>query len=402
MGIRISKRILFFLLFLSVAVSLVIAVLVSQVVVSSTGSEASYVGSEECKECHDKVYATWKMTLHAQVIQDVSKNPEAIKGDFKSSDDTRTFKKSDVAYTHGMQWKQRYIDKDWRIRPAQWNFETEKWAPYHEDKWKTIDWRKDCGYCHTTGFNKSKLTWEELGVGCEACHGPGSIHVENRKNKTQLKQGESPDIVNPAALPSLLAADLCGQCHTRGKSPDGKWSFPVDFKPGDDLSAKNFEPVPKDDEKAWWPNGTVKQHRQQWIEWKDTGHAKAGVGCSSCHDAHESKNKFQTKTSQNNLCLGCHPQVSTDAERGHAPVGGTLRQHSDCVGCHMSAVGKSAEVGDEHTHTFRMIAPMATIQLGGGDISKQPNSCSVCHPNIPVDALSQALAERLPLRSQRP
>jgi len=45
----------------------------------------------------------------------------------------------------------------------------------------------------------------------------------------------------------------------------------------------------------------------------------------------------------------------------------------------MSATGKSATVGDEHTHTFRVIPPQATIDLGEGDLAKQPNSCNLCH-----------------------
>ena len=371
-------------------------------VVGSAASDKTYVGSEKCKDCHDQIFAKWRQTPHANVIQEVKKNPDAIKGDFKTPDTARTFKKNEVVMTSGLIWKQRYITKDWKILPAQWNYETQKWAPYNVDKWKEEDWRSFCGYCHTTGYDSKKLAWKELNVGCEACHGPGSKHVENKEEKNELALGEPPDIINPASLTSDQAAMVCGQCHTRGTSPDGVFPFPVDYRPGDVLSAKNFTPVPYTDTKAWWPNKTVKQHRQQYIEWRVTKHAKAGVNCSVCHDAHVTRNKFQTKTSQNNLCLGCHPQISTDAERGHAPVGGTLRQHSDCVGCHMSAVGKSAEVGDEHTHTFRFIAPIATINLGGGDVKNQPNSCSVCHAGAPVDALQADFAERMPFRSSRP
>jgi hypothetical protein len=37
-----------------------------------------------------------------------------------------------VTFTHGVQWKQRYIDKDWHILPAQWNFEANAWTPTPE------------------------------------------------------------------------------------------------------------------------------------------------------------------------------------------------------------------------------------------------------------------------------
>ncbi|NIN83458.1 MAG: hypothetical protein GTO45_01705, partial [Candidatus Aminicenantes bacterium] len=43
-----------------------------------------------------------------------------------------------------------------------------------------------CGGCHVTGLkvNYDKdmdsfdSTWVDLGIGCEACHGPGSNHVK--------------------------------------------------------------------------------------------------------------------------------------------------------------------------------------------------------------------------------
>ena len=43
-----------------------------------------------------------------------------------------------------------------------------------------------CSECHSTGVRKRydpehdtyQTTWSEISVGCEACHGPGSLHVE--------------------------------------------------------------------------------------------------------------------------------------------------------------------------------------------------------------------------------
>lgn len=377
-----------FLLFMVLAF-LIIAVPYAWPQANLTG--ATYVGSAKCKECHDRIYAQWRKTQHARVIEDVRKNPQALQGDFTTPDPIRTFGKKDVAYRHGTQWKQRYITKDWKILPAQWNFDTQKWATFTV---ATTDWKRGCAGCHTTGFNRSKLTWKELNVGCEACHGPGSKHAE--------KPTEEGNIVDPTSLPVNIAAAICGQCHTRGTSPDGKWSHPVNYRPGDDLSAKNFKPVPKSDDKAWWPDGSVKQHRQQYIEWKESGHFRAGVWCVTCHEPHRATNKFQTKLSQNSLCIGCHSAISSDSVNGHAPVGGTLRQHSSCVGCHMSRTGKSAEAGDEVSHRFKFIAPIATIQLGGGDTKNQPNSCSLCHPGAPVQALHEDFAERLQFRALRP
>ena len=347
-----------------------------------------YVGSEKCAECHSRIAVTFRNTLHSKVMQDAKKNPDAIQGDFATPNPLIDFKKEDVRLTHGVQWKQRYVDKDWRTRVGQWNFESEEWSPYNPDGWKTADWRERCGYCHVVGFDKEKLTWYELSVGCEACHGPASNHIDSKledKHRT---------IVNPASLPFRAASDVCGQCHTRGKSPDKKWEFPVGYKVGDYLGPQHFTIVDKSDKSAWWPSGHVMQHRQQYPEWKGSMHAKAGIGCSTCHSVHEAKTKFATTMNPNNLCLSCHGNVSTDPMRGHAPLAGAP-QHSDCLGCHMPPTGKSATRADERTHQFKTIPPKVTVELGGGDPGKQPNSCNHCHAhkNQKAEDLQKALDE---------
>jgi predicted CXXCH cytochrome family protein len=139
-----------------------------------------------------------------------------------------------------------------------------------------------------------------------------------------------------------------------------------------------FTIAPYDNRDAWWPSGAIKQHRQQYPEWITSKHYKAGVSCMDCHTVHGTANRFSTRLAGNNLCLGCHANVSTDPVYGHFPIKGAP-QHSNCIACHMPKTGKSATVGDEATHTFRVILPKVTLELGDGDITKQPNSCNLCH-----------------------
>jgi Cytochrome c554 and c-prime len=47
---------------------------------AATAKAATFVGSLKCKECHDKIYATWRQTIHAKAIQNVTENPQAIQG----------------------------------------------------------------------------------------------------------------------------------------------------------------------------------------------------------------------------------------------------------------------------------------------------------------------------------
>jgi len=358
----------------------------------------TFVGSLKCKECHDKIYATWRHTVHAQAIQEVTEHPQAIQGDWTQPFELRTFTKEAVKFTHGVQWKQRYIDKDWHILPAQWNFETNTWTPTPDaQKWQETNWITACAQCHVTGFEPEKRTWKEVSIGCEACHGPGSRHIEA---KPEARFGT---IVNPAALPFDYAASVCGQCHTRGKSPDGKWPHPLGFHVGDVLTTAHFRVVSKEDRAAWWPDGSVKQHRQQYPEWRESKHAKAGVTCITCHSVHEAPTKFATRLAPNTLCMSCHANVSTDSVTGHAPLA-NAPQHSDCIGCHMAPTGKSGgERGDERVHTFRVVKPSATLTLGEASLDKQPNACNACHwhqKDAPA-ALQNALDEGVAVRFQR-
>jgi hypothetical protein len=64
---------------------------------------------------------------------------------------------------------------------------------------------KKCYSCHTTGYGKPGgfisvvITPHLKNAGCEVCHGPGSIHVEDSKPETIIGQPTIP---------------ICDQCHT--------------------------------------------------------------------------------------------------------------------------------------------------------------------------------------------
>lgn len=91
--------------------------------------QASYVGVERCTECHDDARKVWDKTAHATAYPTLQK-------DFK-------------------------------------------------------EFNLDCVSCHVTGYGKaggSTVTFNEKlqNVQCEECHGPGSLHVKEPKNKALL------------------------------------------------------------------------------------------------------------------------------------------------------------------------------------------------------------------------
>ncbi len=358
----------------------------------STG-KADYVGADKCKTCHAEAYDGWKSTMHPYKFQAVT--PDAVVGDFEKSNTlqvnghtTTMIRKGDdffittlgpdnkehtykIKYIIGGFWKQLYATEysngEIHILPAMWVVETQQWQ--RSNYWSDTVYQVSCIGCHDTGtqlnYDKAKgtyrTTWTDTGVACEACHGPGSEHI---RASTPGKGGGS--IVNPAKIPDpRRAAMVCGSCHTRGTSVDGKYGYPYGYRPGAKLNFL-FDEKPK-----LHPDDSSRANRQQYIDWKKSGHAREGVMCWDCHYTHRKgkANKYQTKLPGTSLCRSCH-EVANRGVHG-------IHSVNNCIGCHMPATGKRALKGDVHSHQFKVISPAKTIQAGG--LEKQPNSCNLCH-----------------------
>lgn len=94
----------------------------------------TFVGSAACESCHQDLYARWKETLMAKVLQDTTERPQAILADFSTPNPLVTFTKDDVLFTYGSKWKQRYytrIGDDYFVFPAQWDVRNKTWRPYY-------------------------------------------------------------------------------------------------------------------------------------------------------------------------------------------------------------------------------------------------------------------------------
>ena len=346
---------------------------------------AIFVGSETCKRCHERTYLEWKTSLHSRMMRDISLEPLANIGDFESANGARTFTKSDVAYTLGSQWRQQYLKKEGQdliVLPAMYNIFLGEWKPYYADEPNERDWFKKCAGCHATGVNPEKKTFVEMGVACESCHGPGSNHVE------AVPGFEIPTIIQASRLTPALAAQICGSCHTRGHDKTGNYTYPVEYqiyKGMGNIRLYFDEISPDTNSEYFWPSGESKYSNQQYLDWKQSEHAKVGVNCITCHDVHRSKSALQavgevpnplvvirskTRLFEDQLCKTCHttPQYRS-VHRIHT--------FGSCVRCHMPRVASIGEAGDAHSHTFRFMFPQATLNAGGLD--KQPNACNACH-----------------------
>ena len=133
---------------------------------------AEYVGSAKCKLCHSAEFKAWEETTHANAFTNLKA------GDQK--DVVRVAQRMKVTLTG----------------PA---FESAA-----------------CVICHVTGYGLAggypatggENTAAVAAVGCESCHGPGSLHVS--APKAEKKKFTS----------KTVPAKLCLQCHTPAVSPE--------------------------------------------------------------------------------------------------------------------------------------------------------------------------------------
>ncbi|MCA9915996.1 MAG: hypothetical protein KC496_21725, partial [Anaerolineae bacterium] len=211
------------------------------VVVAQDFSDAEYIGRGECNDCHRDVDRAHRDSPHVLALQDVAdeENKDAILGDFSQGDDIRTvlfpgeseprpFTAADIVFAMGSgQHAQTYLvatgEHEYLVLPAEWNTLAQAWEPLAlADAWPdpVYDFVTNCAGCHTTGLDASRGRWEDDGVECEACHGPGSTHADLVDDA-----GSSIDDEEVAAIRGAIAftsdSQMCGQCHSRGTTPDG-------------------------------------------------------------------------------------------------------------------------------------------------------------------------------------
>jgi predicted CXXCH cytochrome family protein len=351
---------------------------------------ARYVGSPACKTCHAQIYARWRKTRMANVVRDPKQHPEAIIPDFSKPDPLLTFKKEDIAFVYGSKWKQRYFKKvgnDYYPLPAQWDIThkvwrpyfvkqgTDWWAPYYPPDNNQRPTGPTCDGCHSVNFDIAAKTVTEWNVGCERCHGPGSLHIAKPART---------NIVSPARLHPMHANDLCIQCHSQGRplsNPiQGKYyDWPVGFNPGAKLEDYWELEEDKLGETTFthFPDGTAHKNRMQGNDFTLSVMYRRGIACYSCHDVHGTGNNADLIKPASVMCLECHGPKSPNG-----PHTGTIEQHThhkpgsagnECIGCHMPKI--ETTLGDVmvRSHTFRFISPALTDRL------KMPNSCNTCH-----------------------
>jgi predicted CXXCH cytochrome family protein len=274
-------------------------------------------------------------------------------------------------------------------------------------------WNLVCSRCHATGteprMDAASRTMDtrvgELGIACEACHGPGERHVEARL-AAQSDKAMAPDaqtlrneIVHPKKITPGRAAQVCGFCHSmKWFDNSHNWrQTGFRFRPGDDLEESTpiirpsrVEAVPaladylaRNPELLrdfFWPDGMIRVSGREYNGLIESPCYEGGqFSCLSCHSLHESDpdDQLSARGKDNRACTQCHERFNEPAQltaHTHHQVGST---GSECYNCHMphTAYGILKAIRSHQISNPRVADDVAT---------GRPNACNLCHLDRPL------------------
>jgi len=294
--------------------------------------------------------------------------------------------------------------------PFTYLFEDERWVPRRDVFMHPPDrpfamqvWNVNCISCHATagqprqnGRTKIMDTRAaEMGISCEACHGPGEKHVALNEDPTRryaLRMGGKGDnsIFNAAKANHVKASEVCGQCHAvRHKINPDQWNeHGSPFRPGGDMEAAyplvHYDAsdlnVPGNEKKrtlmegSFWSDGMVRVSGRDFNGMRASACFTRGeLSCLSCHSMHHYQNRAHQLSAGmdgNKACLQCHNNIAAKLEQHTHHAAGS--SGSQCYNCHMP-----------HT-TYGLLKAIRSHQITSPTVQEslttgRPNACNACH-----------------------
>ncbi len=402
-----SKEIVIFVSCIILVVGIVISIKMSPI-----PADAEYVGSAACQSCHINEHEAWHSSLHSKMMRRVSEL-DSTAADLHS--ENLAFDSKEAVWVIGSKWEQQFMgeqDGAETLLPGAWQVGQQKWKNTGWDGWQVPDPLKRCHGCHTVGLDVKAGSFKEASVGCESCHGPASWHVNT------IGIGEISNSLDP---------QVCGQCHTRGRSIDGQYFFPNGYRPGQLLTDffKEDEPDYIQNSSKWWGNGHPRKRHQEYYSWRQGGHANSlkslkenysgqygkvtskclschageaisdnqsenyqldeveyGITCAVCHNSHGQLDKPRLS------CAGCHGEGAShhNPESNENHIVCSQEANVQCQQCHMPLTVMNGGDYTLHSHRAGIISPSDTREFG------VPNSCGNggCHKNKTLDWLDAA------------
>ncbi|EEE36361.1 tetratricopeptide TPR_2 [Rhodobacteraceae bacterium KLH11] len=398
------------------------------------GQAQDYVGSAVCADCHRDQAESWQGSHHALAWTEVADG--AVLADF---DDTQfshdgmqvMFADRDGALSAQVTGKdgvtteypvhsvvgiaplQQYLfeTEPGRLQSFDvvWDTEEGRWYHLYPDQDLPPDdglhwtgpyknWNARCAECHATGYVKNyeaeaaryASTQAEIGVGCEACHGPGSAHID------WVGGQAPPDGLNAFGFSmswgrGQTEAEIqqCAGCHSRREAlADGN---PLPGTPYHD--AYNLAPLRPG---LYHPDGQILDEVYVYGSFLQSRMYARGVGCMDCHDPH----RAELKADGNGICTQCHSpagnpdfptlrlaEYDTPAHHHH-PAGS---EGAQCKNCHMIERVYMG-VDGRRDHSFRIPRP---------DLGLGVDACTDCHADEGQPWAAQQISAWFPDASHR-
>jgi predicted CXXCH cytochrome family protein len=391
-----------------------------------------YIGTDACAQCHDSETQDWVGSHHA--LAWTAPDPANALGDFSgvdfyhrgvlsrfSTEDNTLFIDTDgpdgtitkypVAGIVGIAPLQQYLIE---TEPGKlqsfdvvWDDEAKTWYHLYPDQDLTFadglhwtgpykNWNARCAECHATGFEKNfdplqktySSTQSEIGVGCEACHGPGAAHRDWALANGQFDPARWAGVndlgftmdFNAGAEPEI---QQCAGCHSRREAyADGN---PLPGTPFHDAyRLSTLRPG------LYHADGQILDEVYVYGSFLQSKMYAKGVACTDCHNPHTAG----LVAKGNAVCAQCHspagnsrfpsltPAVYDDPSHHFHAEGSDGAQ---CISCHMIERTYMG-VDGRRDHSFRIPRPDLSVQ------TRAPNACNDCHSDQTASWAAEVVA----------
>ncbi len=404
------------------------------------GSAPRYLGSETCADCHVDETVAWKGSHHAKAWTPAV--PENIHGDFSDTTFTlngitsRFYRAGDtylietdgpdgrmtrypVHSVVGIEPLQQYLleTEEGRLQSFDvvWDTEEKRWYHLYPDQelyagdglhWTGPykNWNARCAECHATDFDKNYSpdtrtyvsTQSEIGVGCEACHGPGEAHV------SWAEQGTDPETRWSGLTDTGFTVDMaaggetyiqqCASCHAR-REP---------FADGNPLPGTPFHDAYRLTtlrEGSYHADGQILDEVYVYGSFLQSRMYANGVTCANCHEPH----RAGLRASGNGVCTQCHspagnPEFPTltlkDYDDPSHHFHSADSDGAECKSCHMIERDYMG-VDGRRDHSFRIPRPDLWRS------TRAPDACTDCHTDQTPDWAAEAIERWYPDSDRR-
>ncbi|MGI9511071.1 MAG: tetratricopeptide repeat protein, partial [Geminicoccaceae bacterium] len=401
-----------------------------------------YVGSEACVGCHEAAGRAWRHSHHA--LAWTLPDETTVLGDFDeavfehkgvnthfSRDGNDGFfveieevdgsqRRFEIEAVVGIAPLQQYLvaTEEGRLQALDvaWDAVQERWYHLYPDQelrpgdglhWTGPykSWNARCAECHATGFVKNydprarryASEQAEIGVGCEACHGPGEAHLawtKEQKAEAASWHGltEKGFTIGFTLISAEAEIQQCAGCHARREPlTDGNPLPGTSFHDAYRLALLR--------EGTYHPDGSIQDEVYVYGSFLQSKMSANGVRCSDCHDPHGAELKAEGDA----ICTQCHSaagnprfpslrQATYDDPSHHFHEVGS--EGAACRNCHMIERVYMGTDG-RRDHSFRVPRPDLSEETGA------PNACTDCHGERDASWAAAEIASRYPGSARR-